>query len=54
MKHGKGKWIVKDTTPGQTNDESKKRSSIYTGEFDKDYKSGFGTMIWSTGGRYDG
>lgn len=53
-KHGKGKWIVKDTFVGHTEDQSKKRSSVYTGEFQDDYKSGFGTMIWSTGGRYDG
>ena len=30
------------------------RSSIYTGQFEDDFKSGFGTIIWSTGGRYDG
>lgn len=53
-KSGKGKWIVKDTTPGSAAADILKRSSVYTGEFDDDCKSGFGTMIWSTGGRYDG
>ena len=53
-KKGKGKWIVKDGANGETGVDALKRSSIYTGDFDEDYKMGFGTQIWSTGGRYDG
>ena len=53
-KSGNGKWIVKDTAPGLTADEQQKRSSVYDGAFEDDAKQGFGTMTWSTGGRYDG
>lgn len=53
-KTGKGKWIVKDTTQGVSQLDNLKRSSVYTGDFEDDCKMGFGTMIWSTGGRYDG
>jgi hypothetical protein len=47
-KSGIGKWIVKDKK------DNKERYSIYTGQFQDDCKNGFGTMIWNTGGRFDG
>lgn len=53
-KHGRGKWIVKDKVIDENTNEFILRSSIYTGCFEDDYKQGFGTIIWSTGGRYDG
>mmetsp|Transcript_34458 Transcript_34458/g.52728 ORF Transcript_34458/g.52728 Transcript_34458/m.52728 type:complete len:204 (+) Transcript_34458:2483-3094(+) len=51
-KHGKGQWKVIDVKKTATS--TKVRSSVYNGDFEDDSKSGFGTMIWSTGGRYDG
>ena len=35
-------------------DPQNDRTSIYTGDFEFGFMSGFGTLIWSTGGRYDG
>ena len=48
-KNGKGRWMVKDVGK-----DGKERVAVYYGDFENDCRHGFGTMIWSTGGRYDG
>ena len=49
MKHGHGKWTVKGP-----NCDNEQGQSVYKGEFDKDYKQGFGIMNWISGGKYEG